>query len=375
MMSIRALFLAAFLALAGTALAQAAQAIPVVADEAARILVGNTLVYAKPGRPEEETAVYLLPDGTGRAATRRGGDTGAAKPVQWSILSDQSFCVADVGRQPWDGDCGALSVDGDAVTLAPADGPAWSGKMLQGDAWALDPATTSQARLAGKAAVKALVGNTLVFTPLGGTREYEAFYFLPGGILRRASQDITGSEPDFTHWSPESDERWVLRSEDDHLCLVGDKAGPGKQEYCPSVSISGDLVTLTNEGTDPSHGKLLVGDARNLSPAATAAVQATADALLGNTIVFQIPGRPADEEAVLYFQPGGAGRGKKPTGGSEPIQWRLRMDGTLCIANDGARFHEQDCVAIAITGDAATMTSAGRPVISARILKGNARSL
>lgn len=371
MISIRALSLAVSLALAGTALAPAAEAAPVVAYQAARFLIGNTLVYAKPDHPGEETAVYLLPDGTGRAATRRGGETSAAKPIQWSVLSDQNFCVADAGRKPWDGDCGTLLLDGDTVTLAPANGPAWSAKMLQGDAWALDPATASQRRLAGKAAVEALIGNTVVITP---GLERTAFYFLADGTLRRASQNINGDEPDFTHWVLQGDERWELRSGDEHLCLVDAGAEPGKQDYCLAISIAGDLVTLTS-GTGPFHGQLLAGDARHLSPAAGAAVQATADALVGNTIVFEVPGRPAGEETGLYFLSGGAGRAKKSTGGSAPIRWLLRVDGTLCVANDGARFDEQNCAAISINGDAATMTSAGRPVISARILKGNARSL
>lgn len=336
-----------------------------VAHKAARALVGNTLVYAKPGQPGAEIGVFLYLDGTGRAMTR--GSDGASEPraIRWANLSDGKFCITDLGRQPWDGDCGILSVDGASATLAPASGPVLSGRVLEGDAWKLDPATLSAERFTGRAAIDALVGNTLVFIPEGGGREYRAHYFMPDGTARRAHND----QPDFDHWALQSDERWTIRGKDDQLCLSG---GQWKESFCATISIAGDLATLHDPRIGPLHARFLKGDARHLSPAAGAATRKMADALTGNTMLLKAADRQAETDSVVYFLRDGSGRAKWRDGTPTPIKWLVQTDGKLCVAEQRLDFRDKDCASLSIDGDAVTLAAPGRPAIPGRILKGNA---
>lgn len=335
---------------------------PQVAHDAVRALVGNTLVYTKSG---SETGVFIHLDGTGQAVTRGPDRAGEPRPIQWANLSDGKFCVTDVGRKPWDGDCGILSVDGANATLTPTSGPAWPGRVLEGDAWKLDPATRSDERFIGKQAVQMLVGNTLVFIPQGGGREYRALYFTANGTTRRAHND----QPDFDHWVLQPDEKWSIRGEDEQLCLSG---GAWREDYCTALSVVGDLVTLRDRRIGPLHAKLLKGDARSLSSSAEAATKGIADALAGNTVLLKAADRQAETDSVMYFLRDGSGRAK--WGGRPPtaIKWLLQLDGKLCVVEQQAEFRNDRCATLSIDGNALMLTTPSRSDIPGRILKGNA---
>ncbi|WP_168453817.1 hypothetical protein [Sphingopyxis microcysteis] len=337
---------------------------PRVGHEAARELVGNTLVYAKPEQPKVETGVYLRLDGTGLAATRGGGEAPAPRAVRWANLSDGRFCITDADRQPWDGDCGKLSVDGARATLTPKSGPAWPGRVLAGDAWQLDPATAFTRRSDGKAAIAALVGHTMIFVPEGGKREYRAHYLMPDGTARRAHND----EPDFDHWVLQGDERWSI-GDGDRLCFSG---GVWKEEFCAAVSIAGDLVTLRHPRVGSLHARLVEGDARKLSPAIDAANRKRAAALVGRTLLLTATDRQAATDSRLYFQRDGAGLAKQGDRPPEPIQWLLQRDGRLCVAARKRAWRDGDCVAWSLDGDRVTLTAPDRPAIPGRLLPGKA---
>ncbi|NIJ35654.1 hypothetical protein FHR22_000303 [Sphingopyxis panaciterrae] len=341
---------------------------PVATHEAARVLVGNTLVYTKADRDGDEETVYFRLDGSGLAATRGEHGLSEARPIIWATMSDGQFCVADSGRKIWDGDCGTLSIDGDAATLAPANGPAWSGKLLAGDARHLDPATAGQQRLDGEAAIRPLTGNTLVFIPMGGRREYLAFHFLADGTVRRAQND----EPDFDNWVLHRDESWSIRKKDGALCLRG---GEWKQDYCAAITVTGDLVALKSEGAGLTHGRLLPGDARNLSPAAAAATKAMMDRLTGHTLLLVRPEAvSAKKDVAIYFQRGGVGQARERSGGgpdvSKPVKWLLQPGGKLCVVDDGRKFGNGDCAALSIEGELVVLEGQGRPKIAGRLLRG-----
>lgn len=346
---------------------------PITHDEVSA-LVTNTLVYSKPDHPGETTAAYLRPDGTGLAATRDGNGMGEVRRIQWAILSDQRFCIANAGRKPWEGDCGTLSVEGEDAMLVPAEGQRWPGKLLQGDAWSLDAPTR---KLTGRAAVEALVGNTFLLMPLGGGRASTAIYLLPDGTVRRGADGLDdGGVPEFTNWVLQAPERWSLRESDGSLCIGDVEPGTGRPDYCAAVSLAGDTVVFRDNANHRLlYGTLLQGDARSLSPAASAAVKEMEDALVGNTLMLANPA----EETIVYFQADGTGRVHRRGGvtGDEanPFHWLLRTDGSLCIAEGDAKFHEVDCGAISVVGDAVTLKGPGGPAVSGRILKGNARKL
>ena len=338
---------------------------PKLRHDAARMLIGNTLVYAKPDQPGTETGVYLRLDGTGLAAARGPDGIGKSRSIRWANVSDGKFCVTDVGRKPWDGDCGVLTVDGTHVTLAPTGGPVWAGRVLEGDGWELDPATLGQDKLSGRAAIQALIGNTLVFIVEGGNREYRAHYFMANGKVRRAHND----QPDFNNWALQPDERWTIRGRDDQLCLSG---GAWKEVLCVGVSIAGDLVTLWHDRIGPFHAKLVSGDARNLSSAAEEAAERTARLLTGHSIVLKAADRQAATDRILYFRRGGTGRAKRGGRETTAFKWLLRRDGTLCIDKQPGEYRDGDCTTLMITGDVVTLSAPGRPAISGRIVKGNA---
>lgn len=342
-------------------------------ERAVRLLIGNMLVYAKPDHAGEETGVYFRLDGTGLAATRNGSDTGTPRPIRWALLSDGQFCITGIDRKPGDGDCAVLSIDGDVTKLQPAAGPEWAARRLIGDAWNLDPATRHQDARSGKAAIDALVGNTLVLIPMGGKRETAALYLLADGTVRRASNE----QPDFSNWVLQPEEHWSARGKDD-LCISGKV---GEPVYCAAVSVAGDLVTLRHQQAGLHFGNLLRGDARNLSSAASAAVERTRRALIGHTLRFQRPDRPAGRQDVaLYFGKDGGGRimaaDKDVAPASRPIQWLLRLDGTLCVAEGRVSFRDFNCHALSIDGDSVTIIGEDgkdrdKVTIPGRLTKGN----
>ena len=338
---------------------------PLVAHHAVGALIGNTLVYAKPDQSGVERAVFLWLDGTGRAVTR--GPDGANEPriVRWVNLSDGQFCVTDVGRKSWEGDCGILTVDGGRATLAPKTGPVWTGQVLEGDAWKLDPARSSGESFVGKAAIKALVGNTIIFIPQGGSREYRAQYFGANGTVRQALND----QPDFDHWALLPDDRWSIRGKDDQLCFSGRGV---KEVFCATISIAGDLVTLRHARVGLLHAKLARGDARNLSPAVDAANRKLAAMLVNKTLLLKATDRQARTDSRIYFQRGGAGLAKWGDRAIEPMQWLLQRDGKLCAVRQRAKFQDSDCFKLSIDGDAVILQAPDRPAIPGRLIKGKA---
>lgn len=361
-----AVILAAQMAISGAA--QAAGGMP--GTDLLDALVGNTLVFPDPAQPGREVAAYILPDGTGRTATRTGAAASASKPASWANLSDGMFCIHEPDARPWDGYCSAITVAGDGATLAWKEGPAASGRILAGDAWTL--AGQGDA-LTGEAAIGPLVGNTLAFIPTGGGREHTALYLLPDGGLRIARQDVKNDDPDFSDWEIQGDGRWSLQ-DDGRLCMTI-STDPTAPQSCGAISTANGFATFRYDSGRAVHARVLAGDARHLSLAAVAAVKTIADALAGNTLVVERPDQPG-RDAVLYLLADGSGRSLIPgNGAATPARWLLRPDGTLCVTGAAAKFHESDCGAVSIMGDAVTLTAQGRPTLSGRILKGNARNL
>ena len=90
-----------------------------------------------------------------------------------------------------------------AVILCIAQAAA-SPVSAQEDAWQLDPATTSEKRLVGRAAIHAIVGNTVVILSAGDKRETSAQYYMANGKMRRARNE----QPYFDNWDLEPEEKW-----------------------------------------------------------------------------------------------------------------------------------------------------------------------
>lgn len=334
---------------------------------AVEALVGNTLVVARPDQPGGESAVFVLPDGTGRVAMRKGGVADPPRPVQWALRSDGLFCVSDPSGAASDGDCVTLSIAGDTATLAPKDGPAATGKVLPGDAWQLDPAAGAKGTATGKAAARSLIGNTLIVTPTGASNEVAAFHFAADGTGRSAWQEAALGMPDAFRWSVRDDGR---------LCLTSARTPTGSDGDCVTVSITGDRVAMARQGGRSTYGRILQGDARGLA-SATPATKAMVDALAGNTLVFARPDRPG-EETAFYLQADGTGRALQGGGQGkpEPVRWSLWNDGRFCVFSAGAKAPlEGDCATLSVAGDSVTFMAPGRPAMSGRILKGNARTL
>jgi hypothetical protein len=101
---------------------------------AVKALIGNTLVFTTPGDPGDKVALYILADGTGRFTMDGGDAAGRPKSIHWSIREDGALCVVEAGETRKDGDCAAISVAGDSVTLKPQGDPAIPGKILKGNA-------------------------------------------------------------------------------------------------------------------------------------------------------------------------------------------------------------------------------------------------
>ncbi|MDR6287613.1 hypothetical protein E9232_000112 [Inquilinus ginsengisoli] len=121
-------------AIFGAALAQTTGNEAVSAGKAAvKALIGNTLVFTTPGDPGDKVALYILADGTGRFTMDGGDAAGRPKSIRWSIREDGALCVVEVGKTRKDGDCAAISVAGDSVTLKPQGDPAIPGKILKGN--------------------------------------------------------------------------------------------------------------------------------------------------------------------------------------------------------------------------------------------------
>ncbi len=336
------------------------------ADWAAfRPLIGHTLVYAKPDRPGEEKGVFLRLDGTGKAATRGPDGAGEPRPIRWMTTSSGQFCVTDVGTKLWDGDCGWLSIDGLTATLTPASGPVWPGRVLEGDAWNLDPSARSGDRLAGRAAIEALVGNTILAIGYGSADAHRAHYLMADGKARRAHND----QPYFNNWALLPDEKWSIRGPADQLCFSG---GGWKEVSCSTVSIAGDLITMHYEKYGPVHALLVKGDARNLSPAAEIASRKKADALVGHSILLKAADRGAKTDSTLYFMRKGSGLAKRGDGAPVPIKWMVQLDGKLCVVEQPRDFRDERCTTLAIDGDAVTLSAPDRAPIAGRLLKGNA---
>jgi hypothetical protein len=170
----------------------------------------------------------------------------------------------------------------------------------------------------------------------------------------------------------QKDRRWALRKNDGRMCIGDAQDSSSKQDACVLISIAGDLVTFEAGSPGVTHFKLLKGDTRNLSPAASAAVQTMAAALTGNTLLLK---RPAEEDVVLYLQAGGVGRAKWGRGEAQAIKWLVRLDRTLCIADGDKKFAENDCAPIAMAGDGITLTMPDGSILTGRLAKGNALNL
>lgn len=341
---------------------------PLVGRQAVRVLIGNTLVYVKSDQPGVETGVFFDLDGTGWAITRTPDDAGTVRAIRWGNFSDGTFCISDPRRNAWDGDCGKLALDGSLATLTPASGPAWPGRTLEGDAWALDPAGASAPPVRGRAALRRLIGNTAVFIPEGGGREYRAHYFMADGTARRAHNE----QPDFDNWVLQPDERWSFRDSDNRICLSG---GGWKKELCTGLAIAGDLVTFDHPRAGPLHARLLPGDARNLSPQAEAAARKTADALVNHSLWLKAADRQADVDSIIYFMRNGSGRTKWRPGAANPIKWVVQLGGKLCVVEHHLNFRDGDCTFLTIDGDRARLSIPGRPTITGLLSKGNAHKI
>jgi len=338
---------------------------PLVAHEAVRALVGHTLVYTKPGPSGEETGVFIRLDGTGLSATHGPDGLGRPRLIQWSNLSDGEFCVTEVGRKPWDGDCGRLSTVGTRATLTSKSGVVWPARVLEGDAWQLDPTTISEKRLVGSAAIHAIVGNTIVILSAGEKRETSAHYYMADGKMRRAHNE----DPYFDNWDLQPEEKWSVRGEADQLCF---SEGGWKKDLCLGISVTGDRVTFEGKRIGLIHGILLKGDARNLSPAAEKANSAKASALVGNTLLLKAADRQADTDSAIYFLRDGIGRAKRGRAAAVPIKWMIQLNGNLCIIEARREFRDNSCTSLSIDGSAATLAAPGRAEIRGQILTGNA---
>ena len=229
----------------------------------------------------------------------------------------------------------------------------------------------SKADLSGKAAGQALIGNTLVVSIPDNSGSEVTMYILADGtgvVVGLPGDVINGPEPI----------RWRLR-DDGLFCTTGVGRRAGFEE-CQSVSITGDNVTFQSPSgrAFPATAKLLQGDARSLSPTASADAQAIADALRGNTLVFRRPSGKASEEVAVYMLADGTGRTlreSRAAEGPKAIWWSVQRDGKLCVSDTEKEPGESGCAAVEIAGTRVTVKPDGSPSIIGNLLKGNPRNL
>lgn len=222
----------------------------------------------------------------------------------------------------------------------------------------------SEKRLVGRAAIQAIVGNTVVILSAGGKRETSAQYYMANGKMRRAHNE----QPYFDNWDLQPEEKWSVRGEADQLCVSG---GGWKEDLCLGIAVAGDRVTLQGNRIGLIHGMLLKGDARNLSPEAGKANKAKARALIGNTLFLKAADRQADTDSAIYFLRDGVGRAKLGREAAVPIKWMLQLNGNLCVIEGHQEFRDNNCTSLSINGAAATLAAPDRAPIPGQILKGN----
>lgn len=237
---------------------------------------------------------------------------------------------------------------------------------------ALAQTTPSKADLVGKAAVQALIGNTLVFSIPDNPGSEATIYLLADGtgvVVGLPGVMSNGPQP----------LRWRLRA-DGLFCTI-DLGMALNIEDCVSVSITGDDVTFQSPKVRSfsSTAKLQQGDARSLSPTASADAQAIADALRGNTLVFTRSSGKASEEVAVYMLADGTGRTLRESRAQEgpmAIWWSVQRDGKLCVSDaSGNAPGESGCAAIEITGPRVTVKPDSGPSIPGTLMKGNPRNL
>lgn len=345
-------------------------------------LVGRTLVTVAPGRTLEETASYIQSDGTGWIAERRGGVTEKPRAMRWFHRSDDKFCVTSPGAAMADAGCSTLSIEKDIATLIEADGSARPGKILPGEAWNLEErATGKEVRsLTGRAAANAVIGNTFIVNTIGGDTQTAVYYLQAGGAGQLLLENQGSNERNVMPASPKP-MRWEL-SDDGEICTI--LVGVDDDLACDMVSIVGDRATWRSKKGYTLYGRILEGDARNLSTASIASTTRMVDAMAGNTLVVVPPGHGGDETA-FYLLPDGSGytgkRRDNSTDAPTPIQWMVRKDRKLFCVTDVRRavrdgsFTEDECFGISVRGVAATLTLKSGLAMPGKILKGNARNL
>lgn len=226
--------------------------------------------------------------------------------------------------------------------------------------------------LAGKAAVDALVGNTMIATMPNDPGVEMAFHILADGTIELSRRE-NGT------WKPPVSSRWTVR-DDGRFCVTPDGGPPGEKD-CVAISVSGDTATFTPPDDAALSGRIVQGDAvatAQAGPQDAVTGKAAIDLLVGNTLTFTRDGLP-EEETAIYFRADGSGRAKRnmndPTDKATPIGWSVRSDGMFCVADAGKKPGDGDCTAISVAGGTVTLTAPGRPPLSGKILKGNARSL
>jgi hypothetical protein len=344
---------------------------------------GNTLVIPSPDQPSRQTATYLVPDGSGWAATKTGSNMGELRRIRWFRQSDGLFCTTLTDSPNQGADCSAISTAGGKIVIIVEGKPSTSCQVLQGDAWKLEERALGKPipTLAGKAAGDALISNTFIVTTLGDTSENGAYYFQADGTGKRLAYDFNDNSEHIAAVSPKQF-LWAI-SESGKLCLSLESKMP-KDWSCPAVSITGDRIIWKFDNGYSLYGRLVPTDTKNLSSLAMAAAKQMHANLIGNTLFFRRPDRPGEESAI-YLKPEGIGRAttrvNKQNRPSRNIQWLLRDDRKLfCFTEVSkearhAKFTQDECFDISIENDNFTLKLGQKHILSGNILKGNAWNL
>lgn len=121
---------------------------------------------------------------------------------------------------------------------------------------ALAQTAAAPGTLIGKAAIKALIGNTMVFTGSGQSLYEMAVYVLADGTCRVADQ----VESKRIEWKIPLE--WSIQGEG-QFCMFEKGKRPAAGD-CSMISITGDDVSLTAGNRPTQSLKLLKGNARDL---------------------------------------------------------------------------------------------------------------
>lgn len=208
--------------------------------EAARALVGNTLVLVATGSRQQHGAYHLMADGSGQWVQDEdsfGDYVGQApiKAMRWRIDTQGHLCTA----WPRGEDCQTVAITGDRVVLH-LDATVFTGVLEAGDTRHLAPGAMQQSQQM----LQAFTDATLTTAP-AQQADARAYYLGADG----QGQEIKRVQG---QWTSTRTIQWMFRPDRRWLCIstLPPRSPPQfPASNCTPVALSGSKVSLA-----PEHG-------------------------------------------------------------------------------------------------------------------------